>query len=427
MNPLKVMKRVDILDIPFMGISEEEIQTPSTFDLETEIRSIEEDASASPNVTDINDPICIDGFIDGTQRTVRWKIGLTPEGARVPIFVSAIAAGVLWRDKAGNPKIGYKRVWYVLVGPFAEMERDQQVTQKIAAELNALTQEDVYQNLLLFLTSQNQWIVADTSVRLGSNDRLLESSELFNEGLVRNRAMGRIAHLRTYLELALLIGTRIAQANEPERITQALAENKLPDVLRSNVNQDPFLLIDGPLLLTAKRRHRIQNLFPEMSGTEIEGFLLRRTVGFIKTHRLHPKEPEKVLNLRGGERSKVYDLTREVDLGGYNLREEMPDDVYPSRHLTFYLRMFEKKESALFGLIRVDLHRSAVNPENQLFDNEKPLSPDERNFLDRIAAGVYRERLPQITGRLQPAPIMLIETALHNTVPPSSVLKNLLR
>jgi len=427
MNPLKVMKRVDVLDIPFIGMSEEEMQTTPSFDLETEIRCIEEGVNAPSYVANINDPIRIDGFMDGTQRTVRWKICQTPEGARVPIFVSAIAAGILWRDKEGNPKIGYKRVWYVLIGPFAEMERDPQVTKRIAAELNALTQEDVYQNLLQLLTSQHKWIVADTSVRLGSNERLLENRELFNEGLVRNRAMGRVAHLRTYLELALLIGVRIAQENTPKSIAQVLEQNKLPDALRSIGNQDPFLLIDGPLLLTAKRRHRLQNLFSGMPGTEIERFLLRRTVGLIKTHRLHPKEPEKILNLRNGERSKVYDLTHEVDLRGYNLREEMPDDVYPSRHLTFYLRMFEKKETALFGLIRVDLHRSAVNPENQLFDNDKPLSLDERNFLDRIAAGVYRERLPQVPGRLQPAPIMLIETALHNIMPPAAVLKNLFR
>jgi len=426
MNPLNVLKRVEVIDIPFIGMSEEELQIPPSFDQEAEVRSVEEGEVTPTPILEVTEPILLDGFIDGVQRTVRWKICRTPEGARIPIHISAIGTGLLWRDNDGHPLIGHKRIWYILVGPFAEMEKDPEIADKLALELGALTQSEVYNDPFLLLSSQKQWIVADTSVKLGEMKSSIGKSELLNESVVRTKAMGRIAHLRTYLELSILIGIRSIQKDSPHWLREVGEKHFIPDLLKLTSVEHPFLLLDGPLLLTAKRRERIRSLLPRASGSEVERFLLRRAAGFIKTHRLRVREIEKVLNLHAGERSRAYDLTRETDLHGQNLKEEITDDGYPSRHLTFYLRMLERKESSLYGLIRIDLHRSAVNPEKAVLEHEKPLNPNEQKMLNQIAAGIFRERFPLLQGRFQPAPIALLEDALHSSIPPAIVLKNLI-
>jgi len=397
---------------------------PPSFDQEVEVRDVE-DGDASTSILYVKDPIRIDGFIDGVQRTVRWKICRTLEGARVPIYISAIATGLLWRDQNGNPQIGYKRIWYVLVGPFAEMEKDPQISTKIAKELNALTQDEVHNDPFLLLSSSKQWIVADTSMKIGEMEISLNKNDLMNETRVRSKAMGRIAHLRTYLELAILIGVRSVQNDSPEWLKQIKNKYIIPISLNKSASPHPFIMIDGPLLLTSKRRNRIRSLLPGSTGYEIEKFLLHRAAGFIKTHRLRIREIEKVINLRTGERSRAYDLTRETDLHGHNLKDEI-NDGYPSGHLVTYLRMIERKDSALYGLIRLDLHRSAVNQIDADLENDKPLNPHEKILLNKIAAGVFKERLPQLPGKFQPAPITLLEDALHNSVPPAVVVKNLL-
>ncbi|MER3483863.1 MAG: hypothetical protein C4332_12615, partial [Meiothermus sp.] len=291
---------------------------------------------------------------------------------------------------------GFKRIWLVLLGPFSTMERDPMAEERVASTLGALRQEEIYADPLRLLQPEGAWpegtwpegacIVADTSITgLEGTGAVISQDDLFKEGLLRSRALGRVAHLRIYLELALLIGVRASQPDAPSWLVRVMHDHPVQDLLRYSHNPHPFLLVDGPLLLTAKRRERLRVLLQPPTATEVERFLLTRAVGFIKTHRLRPRNPERILNLQLGERSRVYDLTREVDLGGREVREDLAGDeaLYPSTHLTFYLRMDASPASALHGLVRVDLHRAALNPDGGLIPEERqPLSGVERAWLD---------------------------------------------
>jgi len=255
----------------------------------------------------------------------------------------------------------------------------------------------------------NEWVLCDTTFRGTGEDRekqtegALLGNALFNEGLVRSRAQGRVATLRQRLEFAVLARFRSRYSKE-------------------------WVLVDGPLFFIDKWRRRAANV---LGRDFVEDKLLYRAVGLIKSQRLRPKHPEQVLKIGPKQRSLVARLSQEVDMKG---RREMPDEEgsYGGAHLTWYTRLRCRPQPpyGLLGLIRLDVHRAtfgiklidAVTPRN--FEEYRPL-------VDAITQAVWRERWPAFRRvddhrtAAEPYPIRQVEQALKAMVLPRRFLAHL--
>ena len=185
---------------------------------------------------------------------------------------------------------------------------------------------------------------------------------------------------------------------------------------------NPFIWVDGPILLTARRRNKLKSLLPSTpSGQEIESVIMGKAVGVVKSHRLRPKKLPEILNLKEGERSTARHLYREVDIRGQSIKDDMDEDdaTYPTPHITCYLRLYEEPaRGSVYGLVRLDIHRAALGGKGQ-----DPLTDEERANLDRIASGVFRERLPRMLGKRNPIyPLDLLEQSMQASLTPPQVL-----
>ena len=417
MGLLQAFKHARPLGIPFGGFTEEERWLPPAMDQEGEMEPLE-DHQHRPVALE-PDAFPLHGFIDGVQRSVLWEVVEAPNGARVPILVAQIAGGILWRTTDRVPRLVFRRSWIVLAAPFRLMGEDP--TRIAAAVPDAHTQEEIDADLSLLVKEDTHWLIADTSSGgLSGEGQMLRN--LHDEVAVRRRAMGRIALVRQYLELATLIALRASEVDSPDWLSRF----RVLKVLDSHAPRDTRVLVDGPLLLTYRRRERLARLLKGAQSREIERVLLAKTVGVVKGQRLRPKDMERILRLPVGQRSRAYDLTREVDIGGFALRDdaEPDEDVYPSRHVVTYVRLRETPASALYGLTRLDLHRSALGVVQA--DETGPLTAEEITALDRWAGAVYRERRPTLAAdRVQPYPVSLLEGVLQARLLPGPVLHRL--
>jgi hypothetical protein len=417
------------------GFAEEERFQPPAMDLEAEdLRPVEPGEPGKPPWVrlppeeKLPEDFRFCGFLDGVQRTVLAGVLRTQKGIRVPVYRARVMAGLLVRRDT-TPRMGPVRAWDLLVAPFRAVGED---PAALAASLRdqglpAWTGSGAFgasldpKILSELLGPRPAWILADTSYRGLSEDphsSLISTDDLMREREVRARAQGRVAHLRQVLELLLLLAIRLPEAG--------LLDTAEPAPL----SPDAPILVDGPLLLSIRRRKWLADLLsrmgrPDAGEERLERRLLRNAVGLVKGHRLRPRDLVVVLQLPEGHRTEFYAFHREVEVHGRSLREDVEadeDHQYPSWHLTAYVRLRESRESHLAGLVRIDLLR----PEPDR--GTEPLSPEEKQDLDWWAASVYRERRPHLPGtREQPFPISLLERSLHARMPPPMALAGSLR
>lgn len=367
------------LSLPaYTSFSEEEQTVSPTFAEEASIEMVEgtEDSFAPVEVKESSEPIKFKAFLDGVQQTVLWRRIPLPTGALVPLHIAHIAAGVILRSEDGRlfvePTLIASRL--LLLGPFEGLKRE-----GIALDIPETIMKDTDGQTFGFPRILNEWILCDTTFRGTEEDRekrtegALLGDALFNEGLVRSRAQGRVATLRQRLEFAVLARFRRRYPEE-------------------------WVLVDGPLFFIDKWRHRAANVLGQDLGETDEGVfedkLLYRAVGLIKSHRLRPKRPEQVIKIGPKQRSPVARLSQEVDIKG---RGRMTDEEgpYGGGHLTWYTRFRcpPQPPYGLWGLIRLDVHRAtfaiervdALNPEN--FEKFRPL-------VDAITQAIWKERWP---------------------------------
>lgn len=397
--------------------SEEEQSIVQNFTEEIEIFPVEVDAEVFDpiEVGSVSDEVTFEAFLDGVQRTVMlpYRISL-PNGALVPIHIAHIAAGIVLRERGRlytQSNLIASRL--LLLGPFKGIEEaggprieisDREIIWDTDDRTFSMPQEI------------NEWIVCDTTFRGTDIDReryregALLDRELFNEGLVRSRAQGRVATLRQRLEFAVLAEFR---AQEPRK----------------------WILVDGPLFFIDKWSQRavkvLGNKLNESQEGPFEGKLLEKAVGLIKTHRLRPKHPEKVLQIGPFQRSPVLRLLSEVDIKG---KKDSPDEGgnYMGAHLTWYTRLRGRSEPpyGLLGLVRVDVHRSTFGIER--VDELRPETFVEyRPLVNAITRAVWRERWPALRGALFNTgsliyPIYQVERVLKSMVYPKRLLAHLL-
>lgn len=406
--------------------AEEERWLPPAMDLESsEFYDVEPEGGPIRPEDEADAPHFV-GFLDGVQRSVRAGILRTREGMEVPISIARVTAGLVGRREADRTLwAGPRRSWNLLVAPFrlAGEEPESLAEQLRMQEVPAWTGREAFgiggdfENFRKLLTPDTPWILADTSFSgISEEGTLLSRTVLWQERTIRSRAQGRIAHLRQVLELLLLIAFRLPELGEME------------DLPVDWTSQAP-ILVDGPLLLSTRRRRWMTGLLAkmgiQMGEGQLEKTILGRTVGLVKSHRLRPRDLARILTLPAGHRSSFRSFSQEVDIHGRDLREDIEaeeDHRYPSWHLTAYVRFRRHPDSALEGLIRIDLLRPCSANGQDL------LSPEERQTLHAWAAAVYRERRPFFPGgRDQPYPIAVLEQMLHARIPPPAVLARTIR
>ena len=397
-------------------LSEEEQYVPPTFAKEASIEVVEgpEERFAPIEVKDQTRKIKFEAFLDGIQRTVLWRRIPLSTGALVPLHIAHIAAAVILRTEDGQLFMDKELIAarLLLLGPFEGMKRE---GMELDVPSEAL--KDTDSKTFGFPKDLNEWVLCDTTFRGTEEDRnqrtegAITGGELFNEGLIRSRAQGRVAILRQRLEFAVLARFR---AKYPEK----------------------WVLVDGPLFFIDKWRRRAANVLGNDLGETREGLfedkLLYRAVGLIKSHRLRPKRPDQVMRIGLIQCSLVARLSQEVDMKG---RREMPDEEgpYGGAHLTWYTRLRGRSQPpyGLLGLIRLDVHRATFG-----IKRSDALNPDKFEeycaLIDAITQATWRERWPAFRrgddyrSAAEPYPIHQVEQALKAMVLPRRFLAYLL-
>ncbi len=401
----------------YSSLAEEEQAFAPTFAEEASVEVVEgpEDSFAPVEVEQGEDKdIRFEAFLDGVQRTVLWRRMPLPTGALVPIHIAHIAVGVLLRNGDGRlfmePALVAARL--LLLAPFEGMKQ----AGVNLGNITSMAIWDTDNRTFGFPQTLNEWILCDTTFhgteegREKLTDSALTGNVLFNEGLVRSRAQGRVATLRQRLEFAVLARFR---SQHPEK----------------------WVLVDGPLFFIDKWRRRAANILGvdlgEFHEGRFEDKLLYKAVGLIKSQRLRPKHPEQVIRIGPTQRSLVARLSQEVDMKG---RRDTPDEEgpYGGGHLTWYTRLRGRSEPhyGLLGLVRLDVHRATfdlvrIDHLNHLnFGRLRPL-------IDSITRATWRERWPAFRrvddyrSAAEPYPIQQVEQALKAITLPRRFLANL--
>lgn len=404
-------------------LTEEEQSISRNFEEETEIYPVE---AEDVDPIEVDEPfgsnpssgrITFFAFLDGIQRTMMlpYRV-LLPNGVAVPIHIAQIAAGVMFRDpETGklhvDPKLVASRL--LLLGPFKGIKeagglKDIDFPEEIM---------DTSDRTFDVPRERNEWIVCDTTFCGTEKDRekrredAIVGERLLNEGMIRSRARSRVAVLRQRLELAVLAEFR---ARYPEE----------------------GILVDGPLFFIDKWRAKATRVLgpklKEDQESRFEEKLLANVVGLIKTHRLRPKNPEKVLQLNFKQRSPALRLMREVDIKvvGENFEER---GSYAGAHLTWYtrLRSASHPPRGLTGLVRIDIHRATLGIGNADFLNPRNFS-EYKPIIDGITRAVWAERWPAFShldplrAAAQIYPIEQLEKTLKSMVYPKRFLQHLL-
>jgi hypothetical protein len=391
----------------YSALYEEEQYVPHAF-VEVDTSELIEAPQNKYGLVEVRKPaevLRFEAFLDGIQRTILWRRIPLPTGALVPIHIAHISAGLLLRNGDGRlsmePELTAARL--LLLGPFEGLRRAGVELKELSRASRAIILDTDTQTFA-FPSTINEWILCDTTFR-GTDDGRENQTEgallgdaLFNDGLVRSRAQGRVATLRQRLEFAVLARFR---KRYPEK----------------------WVLVDGPLYFIDKWRRRAERILGDELGennnTLIEDKLLRNAVGLIKTLRLRPKNPEQVIKIGPTQRSLVMRLLQEVDIKG---RHDALDEEggYGGLHLTWYTRLRSRNSPpyGLLGLIRLDIHRATLpgvvrgDTLNQdSFENYRPL-------IDAITWAIWRERWPAFRRiddyrcAAEPYPIQQVERVL---------------
>jgi hypothetical protein len=418
----ELFKEIQRYSLPSRSsLSEEEQYIPPYFSEigdESEPVEISEDGSGIVNVeTKGQKEIKFEAFLDGVQRTVIGCWIHSPNWALVPIHIAQICVGVILRDKNGalyiDPELLVGR--FLLVGPFEGLRRAGFKIETFDKIYGEVIYDTDYRTFDL-PSKINEWIVCDTTFRGTDVDRersgkgLLIGDELFNESLIRMKALGRVAMLRQRLEIAVLARFR----------------KKYPK---------KWILVDGPLYLIDKWRKRAFRVLGKEIKAEneyvFEDKLLKNAVGIIKTHRLRPKNPDQVIKIKPTQRSVVKPLHKEIDIKGQgNFHDE--DGSYAGIHFTWYTRLRAPLSPpyGLMGLIRLDIHRSTLG-----LDSNDLIPMDfirYKSIIDAITRAVWRERWPAIPrgndyrSASEPYPIYQLERILKATILPRRYLAGFL-
>ena len=356
------------------------------------------------------DYITFSAFIDGVQRTTQiYWVRLEELGVQIPIHVGHICVGIVRRDSQGKLHIDQNMIVdrLLLCMPLAGMKEygfefeeriNELIDLGIIIEDIAITKNpfdafcinDRYGKVILCDTTftgieeddrKKQW----ENYQKGDKVKgLLVQKELYNASRIRSRAYGRVNTLRQILEMVMLV-----------KFKQMIMESE-------DIN-DIYILVDGPLIFVSKWFRKSLKL-GHLSDTEKERVILKNAVGIVKTLRARPKNIEdlkKILNLKEGERTRLFKIKDVVDVAG----EEGRIMSFIEPHVATFLRLRIPYEGLILpspiGLIRVDLHISTLGFDT-LDDLEscQRMEMEELNRkLNPIINGIIREKWPLVIDK----------------------------
>lgn len=356
-------------------------------------------------------------FVDGVQRTVMAGRFVSPRFPWVPLHVFEVAAGFLSRDPGGKVRAGGWLRARGIVAPFAAAFDDPDYALRVARALEdaqglpAAVSADLAEDPLLPLRPGERVFVLDSSLRgIGGTpeaERILSPEELANEGRVRQLALAKVAHLRQLLELGAHLALRAARLPLGE-----IAGTLLP----ANGLEEAWALHDGPLFYSQRRRERVARALA-LDPHRLDEALLARTAGYVKNHRVRPRDltcvlktpPERLTGVHAHRAIEPPDryLAAAGTLDG-------GEATYAHSTYSFYLRALPEETLGKAGrsgtsLVRVQFAPQALAP----LGTADPLEAGRR-----LAAAVLRERFPLPPGRFQPYATYLLEGFLRGKLTP---------
>ena len=357
-------------------------------------------------------------FVDGVQRTVMVGRLRTPAFSQVPLHVFEVAAGYVWRGDDRRVRAGGWVRLRGMVAPFAAAFGDEGYAERVARALVGSAGKRVEpfwrlgEDPLLPLRPEapDFWVFDSSLVGIGgSSGQLIAEAELANEARVRTLALAKVAHGRQVMELGVHLALRAGELG-------VSTETFVPSLRKEVAGREPWVMHDGPLFFTARRRKMVAEVLG-LSPMRLDDALLRRSVGYVKNHRLRPADVECVLGTPAGRMTEAR-AHRAVEPPDRYLRWDLLEEderTYALDVYSFYLRMWRDEDLRRAGvsgggLVRVQFGASAI----------AELGERDRNAAAaRIAIGVYRERVPLPRFRFQPYPIDALERFLRGklTVP----------
>jgi len=354
-------------------------------------------------------------FVDGTQRTVMVGRFKGKTFSRVPLHAFEVVAGYIWRTEKRVQAGGWIKLSGI-IGPFAAALNEEDIDEKIAYLLRNKIGEAVGtlktlgEGILAPLEKTGpRWFVIDSSyIGIGGKqrgDRYLQSEDLVDEAKVRRAALAKVSNLRQYAEMLAHLPLRAFTGEG--KIAQHLPKDLMATFTLAEVPvEHPWVLTDGPLFFTKRRRKLIADSL-SVSATILDRLLIGRTIGYVKSHRLRPEHIEYVLSTPPGKSTSAIRHTKYEPPDRYAPPDALdPDDRrYSLSVYSTYVTMRSRQELHRAGMRGSGLVRLQFGIP--VMDALGITNPSEA--ARSVAAAVYRERTPMPPYRFQPLAMTILE------------------
>ena len=334
--------------------------------------------------------------MDGVQRTqICDRVTVPAIGARVPIHVAHIAAGVMIRKNKNlyfDPDLYEERK--LLVMPYEGIK-------SVLPEPSFKREDDKAECL-----KHHKVFWCDTT-HPGAGTPLphpgessFEGEKLFDTLRIRTRAQTRVSIWRQRLELLVL-----------KRFIE-----KYPD---------KWILVDGPLYYDFRWARLL----------EVDLNKAKNVVGYIESIRERPKDLNIILQLNENQRSRVRSWSK-VKIPKNGRSDEEGEISFPRRHLKWYIRERipprDWTPPDFLGLVAIDVDINTLG----LSSSDDPLLKIGnferfRPMIDSITLGIWRERYPapsfprNFSYYTRLYPVEKLEQILHSRLLPPRMLATL--
>jgi len=218
-------------------------------------------------------------FVDGVQRTVMVGRFVSSVAPQVPLHAFEVVGGNVFRGEDRRVRAANWMKMRGIVGPFAVASEDEAYAKRVAEALEEAlgvrvgVAEDLGEDPMLPLKERapELWVFDSSLVGIGgATGRLIEKKELYNDARVRLLALAKVAHARQVLELGVHLALRAEELG--------IDSKTLLPSLRARAGREDWVLHDGPLFFTRRRRRMMVQALG-LSGGLLDKVVLGRTVG----------------------------------------------------------------------------------------------------------------------------------------------------
>lgn len=346
------------------------------------------------------EPVHFFAFLDGVQRTQIYDERIIlPVGARVPIHVAHIAAGVILREGKSlrfDHDLFEDRLLLVLPYEGIEEAGETLPVPPIPSSKSDEKLECLKNHKAFWCDTTDPGL---TTPHPGESS--FRGKKLLDIAKIRGRAQTRVGVWRQVLELLVL-----------KRFIEKYPEK--------------WILVDGPLYYDLRWA----------SCLEFDVAKASNAVGYIKSIRERPKDLSAILKLSEKERSRVRPWPR-ARVPKMGRSDEEGEISFPRRHLKWYIRQrvpprgWTPPDS--LGLVAIDIDIGTLGLSSSDDPSLKPESfvHFHQPVVDSITLGIWRERYPgpsfprDFSYYMRLYPVEKLEQALHSRLLPPRMLATL--